>query len=289
MRNKLNTAQLAPLRHLTSCLVGFVGGLVISFAAVSEPAVNATPAVSLSNDVWPPYVEQDGQHGVAVDLIKAAFAEQHQPLNVSIKPWARVFRDVKNCRDDLLLIWYEPEREAVIRYSEPFLTNRLRFIKRHGDEFVYRNQASLDGKLIGVIRDYHYDDQFVNDDRYILHASESLLSNLRMLAANRLDLVVADELVTATTIHQQHLGGKFSFTGPPLRDRKLYLATGVCNPDGAALIERFNVGLAAIKASGKYDQIIDKYNPSLQSSHAPAIIRTLLEHDALQPYLPRES
>lgn len=272
--------------RLFGLLTGCISGLLLASTAIAA----SKPAVSLSNDVWPPYVEQDGQHGVAVDLVRAAFAEQNQPLNVAIKPWARVYREVTTCRDDLILIWHEPEREAIIRYSKPFLANRLRFIKRNGDAFIYREQASLEGKLIGVIRDYHYDDEFIDDNRYILHEGNSLVANLQMLAAGRLDLVVADELVAATTIYQEHMRGQFSFTGPPLRDRKLYLATGQCNPDGAALIERFNAGLAAIKANGKYDQIIEKYHPSLQSSQVPAIIRMLFEHDALHPpFIHRES
>lgn len=235
----------------------------------------ATANVTLVNDVWPPYVDADGQHGLAIEIVRAALQQQQRALTVHIKPWARAYRDVQSCSDDLLLVWYEASRLDDIRYSAPFLTNRLRFIKRLDDNYQYRDIANLAGKSIGVIRGYNYQSEFINNPSYHLSVNHSLAANLQMLALKRIDLVLEDELVAATTIFQQRMEGKFTFTGPSLNERKLYVATGTCNPDGAALIDSFNHGLAAIQANGEYQQLVDKYRAILQSRQTPVDINSL--------------
>lgn len=250
--------------------------LAVSIILLLSWSSQATTTVTLSNDEWPPYVDTDGQQGLAIEIVRAALQQQQRSLTVHIKPWARAYREVTTCSSDLLLVWYEASRLHEIRYSEPFLTNRLRFIKRLDDDFEYQDIASLAGKHIGVIRGYNYRNEFINNPSYHLRANHSLAANLQMLSLKRIDLVVEDELVAATTIFQQRMEGQFIFTGPPLNERKLYVATGMCNLEGTALIDSFNAGLAAIKANGEYQQLVDKYRAILQSRETPVDIHTLL-------------
>ncbi|MCH1918963.1 transporter substrate-binding domain-containing protein [Shewanella sp. A3A] len=235
----------------------------------------AATAVTLVNDVWSPYVEADGRQGLAIEIVRAALQQQQRTLTVQIKPWARAYRDVQSCNNDLILVWYEASRLHEIRYSAPFLTNRLRFIKRLDDSFEYQDLAHLAGKSIGVIRGYNYQNAFINNPSYYLSANHSLSANLQMLALKRIDLVVEDELVAATTIFQQRMEGQFIFTGPALDERQLYVATGTCNAEGEALIDSFNQGLTAIRANGEYQQLVDKYRAILQSRKSPVDINTI--------------
>ena len=260
--------------------------LAVSIILLLSWSSQAATTVTLANDEWPPYVDADGQHGLAIEIVRAALQQQQHALTVHIKPWARAYRDVTTCNSDLLLVWYEASRLHEIRYSEPFLTNRLRFIKRIDDDFEFQNIASLAGKHIGVIRGYNYRNEFINNPSYHLHANDSLAANLQMLAMKRIDLVVEDELVAATTIFQQRMEGQCIFTGPPLNERKLYVATGSCNREGAVLIDSFNEGLAAIKANGEYQQLVDKYRAILQSRETPVDIHTQLPVKRTPKYRP---
>ncbi|WP_052074566.1 substrate-binding periplasmic protein [Shewanella mangrovi] len=231
--------------------------------------------VSFANDLWAPYVDENKDGGIVIEIMRAALALHHKTLAVEITPWARAFHDVRNCRRDLVLVWYVPAREKYVTYSHPFLKNRLRFIKRSGDSYEYSDKDSLKGKTIGIIRGYNYEDILANDSRYGLQANSNFESNLKMLAAGRLDLVLEDEIVAASTIFELNMTSKFSFTGPALNERELFVATGKCNPAGDNLIAAFNDGLTQIKHNGEYARILAKYGALLQSRNAPAIIPSL--------------
>ncbi|MFQ6371172.1 substrate-binding periplasmic protein [Shewanella sp. YIC-542] len=241
------------------------------------PAVAKKPlpsVASVTNDAWPPFVSADGNSGLALEIIATALASQGVHLQVIIKPWARAIKDVADGKTDLLLAaWHSPDRQQQLLFSNPYLQNRLRFIKRSDDPFEYRDLASLKGKRIGVIRDYSYTGAFADSHDFIREPHQNLRGNLRMLAAKRLDLTLEDEIVASYHFYQLKLADHYQFTGPPLTVQNLYIAAGRNNPDGKVLIDAFNDGLKLMMEDGRYEQILAHYGAMLQSTQMPQIIR----------------
>ncbi|MCE9790270.1 transporter substrate-binding domain-containing protein [Shewanella indica] len=242
-----------------------------SSPSTSEPAVPLH--LTLTNDPWPPFIETDGKTGLALEIVQSALAVHCYRLQVELKPWARALRSAKEAKTDLLLAtWHTPEREQVLLFSEPYLQNRQRFIKRRGDPFEYTDLDSLNGKRIGVVRGYSYQTGFRAARDFIRVPNNSLESNLKMLAVGRLDLTLEDEIVATDTFWRLHQEDSFDFTGPPLDIRNLHLSTSRLHPHGAELIAEFNQGLETIKKNGEYAKILAKYGAILQGRRAPPIL-----------------
>ncbi|QSX34791.1 transporter substrate-binding domain-containing protein [Shewanella avicenniae] len=268
-------------RHIITLILTIT--LVLSGSVQASDAPSET--VTFNNDIWFPYVDDSPSGGMALEIIRAALGHHQKQVTLQIKPWSRAFHDVTQCQNDLVLAWYVSAREQHVYYSHPFLKNRLRLIKRNGDSFEYTDEASLKGKRIGTIRGYDYQDVFHADHGYSLHPNSNLESNLKMLQAGRLDLIVEDEIVASSTIFELNMGRSFNFTGEPLNERELFVVTGRCNPAAAELLDAFNDGLEQIKVNGEYAQIFAKHGAKLQSRNASAVLRSTL-HLTQQRYAP---
>lgn len=253
------------------------------------PVVAATEhptEASITNDAWPPFIDVDGRNGLALDIVTTALQTQGVTLQVTIKPWARAMKDVVDGRNDLLLAtWKSEDRQQILLFSEPYLQNRLRFIKRVGDPFEYRDLASLRGKRVGIVRDYSYTGEFAKSHNFIREPHQDLLANLRMLAAKRLDLTLEDEIVASYRFYQLKLADRYQFTGPPLTIQNLYLSAGIDNPRSQALISAFNQGLKLIMDDGRYEQILARYGSMLHSNQMPEIIRPSTNPAAHRPLM----
>lgn len=178
-------------------------------------------------------------------------------------PWARAKDGVTSGDYDMLpAVWHTEERTEELTYSDSYITNDIKFIKRAGDDFKYDGLESLDGKTIGTIRDYAYGDDFTSYEGYDAEPSNGLLTNIRKLVNDRVDLAVEDELVARHKItkEEEALLEEVEFVDPPLSSEGLYMTVGKANPKSEEIIEAFNEGLKAMKADGTFDTIMSENN-----------------------------
>lgn len=90
-------------------------------------------------------------------------------------PWSRALNDVKEGKIDILpATWFTQERTAYLTYSDNYLTNQVKFIKKAGDNFEFAGLASLNGKKVGIVRGYGYGDEFMNDPSFFRPESTDL-------------------------------------------------------------------------------------------------------------------
>jgi len=81
------------------------------------------------------------------------------------------------------------------------------------------------------------------------------------LAADKLDLLLADWVQLSQDFLKSDKGKEFEFTGPPLVDPAI-LGEGVgiaVRKDDAALLSALNKALKEIRADGTYKRLNDKY------------------------------
>jgi polar amino acid transport system substrate-binding protein len=174
-------------------------------------------------------------------------------------PWARALDGVKNASFDLLLgTWWTEERTKFLNFSDPYLNNSVKFIKKKGNSFEYAGLESLKDKSVGVVRGYGYNDDFLNSKAFRKPDAKDFIANIRKLAAGRIDLTLEDELVAKAVIAKKapELLDKIEFCDLPLSSNALHVTSGLSNSKHKQLIDAFNKGLAEIKANGVYDKII---------------------------------
>ncbi|WP_428813184.1 transporter substrate-binding domain-containing protein [Vibrio makurazakiensis] len=229
--------------------------LIFSFSAFSM-------TITAAQDPWPPFVNKGkGDVGISVEIVTEALASQGHQVQFKIMPWTRALNEVKSGKVDILVAtWFTDERTSFLNYSDPYLENSLKFIKRAGDNFEYSDFNSLNGKSVGIIRNYGYGSDFLGASNFKKPEANDLISNVKKLKAKRIDLTLEDELVAKATISGAGMNlSDFAFTNNALSVNPIHVTSGLSNPKNAEIIEAFNKGLAEIKSNGKLESILAKY------------------------------
>ncbi|EHZ7341230.1 transporter substrate-binding domain-containing protein [Vibrio vulnificus] len=236
-------------------LLFVVTTLLLSF--LSHAAI-----ITAAQDPWAPFVQQNNANpGISVEIVIEAFKTQGHDVDFKIMPWTRALNEVKDGRVDVLVAtWFTQERTSYLNYSQPYLENSLKFIKRNGDGFEYNGMDSLSGKNVGIIRNYGYGDEFLKATNFNKPEANDLVANAKKLLAKRIDLTLEDELVAKATLSGAGMKlSDFDFTNNALSVNPLHVTSGLANAKNGEIIEAFNKGLAEIKANGTFDKILMKY------------------------------
>jgi len=229
--------------------------------------LNCTPGRALTitavANPWPPFIDpQNQEEGLSMAIIRAAYKKSGFKVKLIYMPWSRAEIWVKSGKFDILPdTWLSEKRKAYLLYSNPYATNRIKFIKKKGDKFKFHGLNSLEGKKIGTIRGYQYDNEFMNSNLFVREETSSFIQNIRKLIHRRLDLVIADEIVAKVYITKKYpsLLNYIDFTEKALAEKKLYVTCGKKNKNSKTIIESFNNGLKFIKENGTYGKIMGKY------------------------------
>jgi len=229
---------------------------IISSQSFSETIVAA-------GDPWPPFLDpDDSSQGIVLEIARAAYKTQGYDVEMNFVPWARAINGVKQAEYDVLLgTWLTQERTEYLHYSDPYLYNDIKFIKRKGDSFDYSGLDSLTGKSVGIVRGYGYGDDFLNAKNFRRPETKDLLSNIKKLLSGRVDLAVGDEIVARAMLKNQspEYLDKIEFSKTALVTNALHVTSGLSNSKHERIIKAFNQGLKKIKSNGTLDAIFKEY------------------------------
>jgi polar amino acid transport system substrate-binding protein len=231
------------------------------------------PSVALELTVvhsgnWPPYSDEGlPQQGLAIDLVTSALQRAgHQPV-VRVDSLERILEGGKiGVYDVFATPWYSEERNQYLAFSEPYLESSIRFIKRKDKKVEFDDLGDLKGMMIGVVKDYAYDEAF-NESRSLIKISErNLIQNLLKLTQNRLDLTLDDELVLQYEINRYMPSSmkELEILPKPLAVRGVHIGVSRENPAHAQIVADFDKAIAAMKKDGSYDKIVAKHKAYIE-------------------------
>ncbi len=214
-------------------------------------------------DPWPPFIDPDSpSQGIILEIARAAYKTQNYEIEMKFVPWARAIEGVKEADYDVLLgTWYTKERTEFLLYSDSYLENKIKFIKRKGDNFEFNGLDSLTGKNVGVVRGYGYGDAFLSATNFNRPEGKNLMTSIKKLVAERVDLTLEDEIVARAMLKKQapELLDQVEFTKNALSTNPLHVTSGLKNSRHKKIIDAFNKGLKEIKNNGTLDTILNKY------------------------------
>jgi len=219
--------------------------------------------ITAAGDPWPPFVDpQNPKEGLSLEIVRSALKSEGYSVKMNYVPWARAIKKVKEGKYDILPdTWFSPKRATYLKYSDPYASNSIKFIKKKNDNFEYNGIKSLKGKRIGIIRGYGYSKAFMNSKLFKKDVTSDLILNIKKLIKGRIDLTLEDEIVARIRIAQKNpkLIEKLSFSQKALSSENLYITCGLKNPRYKEIINAFNRGLKKIKADGTYNSIMATY------------------------------
>ena len=248
-------------------LVYLIAALFIGIAAYSHAALAVDINVVHSGS-WPPYADENlpGQ-GLAIELVTTALKRSGYNPQVKTAPLAQILEGSKSGIYDVFATpWFTMERAKYLDFSQPYLESSIQFIKRTDSPFEFTRFDDLEGKTIGVIEKYAYDEDFNESTAFERISTGSLTENLRKLVNKEVDLTLDDELVLLYTLHRSmpRSMATLQILAKPLAVRGVNIGVSRKNPDHANIVANFNKAIAEMKADGSYDSIVQKHKDYIE-------------------------
>ncbi len=239
------------------CKIFFV---IITLLLSERPRADV---ITLSGDEWSPYlVEKPEIGGVVYDIVNTAFLREGHQVEWLFYPWARALFLARTGKvTGLADAWFSEERNKDFLFSDPFLINRLSFLKRRDKDITWNTYEDLSPYTIAQVNHAVVSAEFEKADYLKKHKVPSVTTALKLLLSGRVDLFGDDEINIMETMRKYLPEGvsKVDFVTKPIVTNKLYIISSRSRPDHIDVINTFNAGLAKMMADGTYQKILHKH------------------------------
>lgn len=235
----------------------------LAFACMWGPA-NAQP-LKIATGELPPYSTQERpDQGLALDIVRKAFAQEGIPVEYFFKPWTRTLEESRAGLWDATAYWgRNPARDKGFLISDNVLTEQWVLVYRQSafenGEFDWKTLADLKGLRIGVVQSYTYTPEFWAQQKSGTLSTVSTpddLASLRLLVAGRLDVVPMERNVACYLMQHHFMDQEVAELRAHPRPFAPNFTTHVMFsdklPQSAARVQAFNRGLRALKRSPVY-------------------------------------
>jgi polar amino acid transport system substrate-binding protein len=241
---------------------------LLALCGARHRAAAAAPPLRLLTGQYPPYeYEEDGQaRGMVVEIVREAFRRAGRPVQVEVMPWARALQETQAGRaDGLFAAVKTPERERQLAYTqEPLVPLVVSLFVRQGAAVRYEGPlAPLAGLRFGVVNRFSngalFDGAVAAGTLPHVEVANSTESNIRKLLAGRIDVMVNNRYGARYHLRRLGLQGQVQELPMPVDASPSYLALSRLRDD-AALRAAFDKALAAMKADGSFQRIVDAHS-----------------------------
>ena len=218
----------------------------------------------LAANNWPPYVDSGlPGNGLAIQIVTEALKRAGYTNRLTIQDWSRSLEGgLIGVYDALAAAWYTEARAEVFGFSEPYLFNEIRFIKKRGLPLTFSNMSDLDGLRIGVVLNYAYGSDFDDARNFMRVPQQHIIQNLLLLGKGDIALTLGDTRAIEFQLQEfmDSNVSRFEFLPKPVSTRGLRFAVSKDRPDHEEVIAAFNKAIAAMQADGSYDKILAGYD-----------------------------
>lgn len=208
---------------------------------------------------FPPYEFLNAQGeptGLNVDLIRAIAKVQGFEVQIQLQPWPRVRAGLSNGQVQVAAMYRSAHRAQEVDFAIPHeLIYHEMFVRR--DHAPLRSLADLAGKRV-LVEAETYSVDVLTELGYgsELRRSPSEPAALEALARGEGDVAIVTQTPGRPFQERRELSEQITATGPPVLLTEYAFVTAKGNRE---LIETLNQGVAAVKASGEYDHIYNRW------------------------------
>jgi len=275
----LNDYHTGPFNSWSEYLFKYLWVLLSLFIT----SLDAAP-VRIASDIWCPYV-CDKQTGYVVELTQRAFEIQGKTITFSHLPYKRALVEAASNHIDAVLA-VTPSAlskfnlisgDVVIGYQ----SNDFYTVVDSKEQFTQLSDVNAT-RQVAVVIGYNYGvslEQWLSThpSTYFASGNDPLAMNLIRLIKGRHSVIIDNKNAIEYTVNQLNLTAQIRYAGTIGIPVPLYVGFNQHNKHNAIT---FAKGIAMLKASGEYQNIINKYKVLLEIS--PEDTR----HKHLQKFLP---
>lgn len=256
---------------LAARLLGLTGLLLLILTALTGTRAWPEPrTLTVGGDLhFPPYefLDDEGQPaGFNIELMQAVAQVMGYQVNFKLGPWSQMIDDLEAGRIDVLPMYNSAEYNQFIEFTDPYaLLYYQAFVRRN--TLTLRGLADLRDREVIVEQDSFLHDYLSRHDygvRLITAANEP--EALRLLAAGNHDYALVNHASGLLAVQRYQLTNLIT-TGPPLLPGGYALAV---NKSQGELLAQLNQGLAIVKATGRFDELQQRWLGTLSAGSPPA-------------------
>lgn len=232
--------------------------------------------VTASN--YAPFTDLDwpGQ-GMLTELVNAAFEATPNPLTYSIEwenDWSQhLFPMLDSKEYDMGFPWFKPdcdgnpsnERCAHFHFSDPLVDLVILLFSRSDDPLSFETDSDLHGKTLCRPAGYFTHDLDRADRRWLTDGLVTLKQPatpdacFAMLVDGQVDAVALNEFLGVQKMFELDLTDKVAPLSRPVSVEGLHVLISKKHWRGTAHLYRFNAGLAKLKQSDRYNEIVSRH------------------------------
>ncbi|MDO6618758.1 MULTISPECIES: transporter substrate-binding domain-containing protein [unclassified Shewanella] len=234
---------------------------IISLLLLVSSSLAAKP-VLIASDIWCPYICQD-HTGYVTELTRRSFEVMDQQVHFIAVPFNRALKEVKIGNIDAILAVTPTHIEQFNLYTDTLIVGYTStdFYTRADASWSFQQLDSLDGALVGIIGGYDYGEQ-LNDkisrstDFYAATGEQPMMLNIKRLVNGRFDVILGNKVAIEYTAYKNDVANQIKYAGSYGEPTPLYVGF---NPNQSRIADVYAQGIAKLKRSGEFQQILDKY------------------------------
>lgn len=243
---------------------GRLSSVLLLTVAISLGA-HATSVRLVTGDDYAPLTTQSlAGSGALSQIVQAAFARSGMASTLAWQPWKRGYLMTLRGEYDATFPYIRgDQREQDFLYSESLYLSEQHLFSRATDAFELEQVQQASGLRLCHPLGWHlpgFVQAMVEKGVLVRHSPPGLNECAQLLLLGRDDFFLADlqlgrYALESTAAARQ----RFHISRSVLSHQTMHLIVPRNHPGGIKLIEQFNKGLAALRASGDYDQLIDHH------------------------------
>ena len=247
-------------------------------SAQPEPDAHERPELVVCQDFFPYTGVVDGKPaGLIVDLVQAAYSAVGVSIDYRPTPYVRCLNEAERGQ---ALGCFAIGRDAPSFTLGKLIAHRTAISTFGLGLFVLSNSPLKSLRLqdmrnlrVAVAKDAAYGEMFERSTQGIRVDALNEITCLRMVARGRVDAALVDQRSCAHLVrsNQQEFGGLLRDAALPgsFPTMFLYIGFAARRPESRKYAELMDQGLAAIKASGEYERISERWSSSLAPAPTP--------------------
>lgn len=223
-------------------------------------------------DPWEPYhyrvAGSDQVRGMDIEIIQAVADEAACSLTFEQGPWSELLRKLREGQIDVMMgATRIPERESFAHFSDAYREDRFLLYIQRGEQGRVEGHSleSLmeDGFRLGVTQGYYYGEAF-NELQMRPEFAEQIVDaavgemNITHLLDDRIDGFLEHPAVAGAVKSRRGDAGSVIATELTVGGGPVTFMFSRQSVD-EGVVQRFNEGLRAIRASGEHQRMIDRY------------------------------
>ncbi|MFC3092755.1 hypothetical protein DRW07_00880 [Alteromonas sediminis] len=227
--------------------------------------------ITIVADAWPPYniTPNTSSPGYIVEVAEEVLSNAGYQIEYIKMPWNRAVKAARSGKFHGIIGATKPDAPDFIFPDNEQGVSEYTFFTIKESDWVYRNITSLENQLLGVVSDYSYSNEI---DTYIqahsdnikvqvVYGKNPLEQNLNKLIANRISVFIDDRRVTNYLATRLNIRNRIREAGLVSR-LNIYIAFSPAHEDSNKLADILSDGMTELRANGKLQQILAKYQLS---------------------------